>query len=587
MRPNISKQAIAFMLFCLPGAVAFAQTDALTLSGGVTSPGGTVSLPLSIASSTGNSPASIEWTFTYTNSDITLITVSPGAAATSAGKTVACAGSAGSYTCVLAGMNETTIQNGVAAVLTVTLSTSTVSTYIGVSNAMGASATGTTIPVTGTGASITTTLPQVTLTALSCDATTLYAGSSSTCTVTLSAAAPGGGVSVSLSDNSQVLNLPASVTVPASSSTATFTVTAEQSGVSGESTPAVTASLNSTSKSASFTVIICPCSVWSSTAQPVNPASTAKKAIEVGMKFTSDISGYITGVRFFKGSGNGGSHIGNLWSSAGTQLASVTFTNETASGWQVAYFSSPVAITANTTYVISYHAPQGHTATDNGFFTNAGVNSAPLHALADGQNGPDGVYINGSTAFPSTGASATNYWVDAVFNTSPTIGTAAPVSLWAPTATPQNQAASTAQPAQLGMTFLSSVPGYVTGVRFYKSTKNTGKHLGYLWTSTGTLLISVTFTLESASGWQQANFSSPVAINANTPYVISYWSPKGHYADDAGFFGTSGTTSQMLYSPPDGQYGSNGSNNASNAFPTSECGATNYWVDVVFTTAIQ
>jgi len=78
-----------------------------------------------------------------------------------------------------------------------------------------------------------------------------------------------------------------------------------------------------------------------------------------------------------------------------------------------------------------------------------------------------------------------------------------------------------------------------------------------------------------------------LAIEANTAYVTSYWSPKGYYADDAGYFATSGIRSQMLYAPPDGQYGPNGSYAARNAFPASSANASNYWVDLVFTTAIQ
>jgi len=318
----------------------------------------------------------------------------------------------------------------------------------------------------------------------------------------------------------------------------------------------------------------------------VNPASTNKQPIEVGMKFTSNVSGYVTGVRFFKASTNKGTHIGNLWTSSGTNLAKVAFSNETASGWQVAYFRSPVAITANTTYVISYHAPQGHNAADSGVFTTS-VTNLPLQALEDVQNGPNGVYEYGSTGFPTTGSSATNYWVDVIFNTSATIGTALPVSLWAPTAVPTKSAVSTTQAEELGLTFMSEVPGYISGVRFYKSSKNFGQHIGNLWTSTGTLLASVTFTNESASGWQQANFATPVAINANTPYVVSYWAPKGRYADDAGYFATLGVTNQMLYAPPDGQYGPNGSYGTSNTFPASSASSSNYWVDVVFTTAIQ
>ena len=56
----------------------------------------------------------------------------------------------------------------------------------------------------------------------------------------------------------------------------------------------------------------------------------------------------------------------------GTQLAAATFSGETASGWQQVSFDSPVAIDANTTYVASYHAPNGHYAATNGYFATGG-----------------------------------------------------------------------------------------------------------------------------------------------------------------------------------------------------------------------
>ena len=76
----------------------------------------------------------------------------------------------------------------------------------------------------------------------------------------------------------------------------------------------------------------------------------------------------------------------------GTLLATVTFTGETASGWQQANFATPVAITANTTYVVSYHAPNGHYTGDDAYFRAAGVDRPPLHALRDGVDGANGVY---------------------------------------------------------------------------------------------------------------------------------------------------------------------------------------------------
>ena len=101
---------------------------------------------------------------------------------------------------------------------------------------------------------------------------------------------------------------------------------------------------------------------------------------------------------------------------AGTLLASVTFTNETATGWQQATLATPVAITANTTYVVSYYAPVGQYAVNASYFTAAVVNASTA-ALADGASGGNGVYKYGASGFPTQTFNASNYWVDVVFNT--------------------------------------------------------------------------------------------------------------------------------------------------------------------------
>jgi uncharacterized protein (TIGR03437 family) len=138
------------------------------------------------------------------------------------------------------------------------------------------------------------------------------------------------------------------------------------------------------------------------------------------MKFRSKVAGYVLGVRFYKGPGNKGTHYGRLWSNTGTLLASAQFTNETASGWQQVIFSKPVAVSANTTYVVSYRAPSGRYSVDEGFFSGSGLASGPLYAFRDGEAGSNGVYKYGSTtAFPTSSFKSSNYWVDAVFNTAP------------------------------------------------------------------------------------------------------------------------------------------------------------------------
>ena len=139
-------------------------------------------------------------------------------------------------------------------------------------------------------------------------------------------------------------------------------------------------------------------------------------AVELGVKFQSDVAGTITGIRFYKATANTGTHVGNLWSSTGTLLGSITFSNETASGWQQMLFASPVAITSNTVYVASYHCTIGHYSEDDNYFLSNGVNNPPLHALTNGVSGGNGVYAYGtSSAFPNSTWNTANYWVDVVF----------------------------------------------------------------------------------------------------------------------------------------------------------------------------
>jgi hypothetical protein len=146
-----------------------------------------------------------------------------------------------------------------------------------------------------------------------------------------------------------------------------------------------------------------------------------QRGVELGLKFRSDIEGLITGVRFYKGGPeNGGQHVGHLWrisGTSGTLLSSVTFTNETPSGWQQALFETPVPILANTTYIVSYFAPQGKYSATPRRFESSGEDNDPLHALRDGDDGPNGVFRYGG-GFPDSTFNFTYYWVDVVFNNS-------------------------------------------------------------------------------------------------------------------------------------------------------------------------
>ena len=190
----------------------------------------------------------------------------------------------------------------------------------------------------------------------------------------------------------------------------------------------------------------CPCSIFPTTSSPVKVDSGDAASVNVGVKFTTTQPGYITGIRFYKAAANTGTHIGALWTSSGTQLANVTFTNESASGWQQANFSQPVAVKANATYVASYLAPTGHYSADAQYFASSGAGAAPVVANQSTGSSGNGVYLYGSSlAFPTKNFNATNYWVDVVMTT-------AGVSQTPPTVTTQSPA-----PDQTGVPINSPV----------------------------------------------------------------------------------------------------------------------------------
>ena len=135
-----------------------------------------------------------------------------------------------------------------------------------------------------------------------------------------------------------------------------------------------------------------PCTAWSSTTVPAITSENDPNAVELGVKFRSDLAGYIAGIRFYKGTGNTGTHVGNLWSVDGTNLATATFTNETDTGWQEVAFPTPVPIIANTVYVALLPCAERGLCGGRRHFVDSGVDNPPIHLLQNGVSGGNGVY---------------------------------------------------------------------------------------------------------------------------------------------------------------------------------------------------
>jgi hypothetical protein len=391
--------------------------------------------------------------------------------------------------------------------------------------------------------------------------------------------------------------------------------------------------------------------------------------LELGVKFRAGVSGFVYGIRFYKTTGNTGTHTGELYSGTGTRLAQAVFTGETATGWQQVLFTTPVSVAAGQTYIAAYYSSAGYYTSTNNYFTSAVVNG-PLTALADGTDGANGVYLYSPVpAFPVNTYQKSNYWVDLVFSSTQTApvsnaganqtivlpassvtlnGTASTGSitsyLWTQVSGPNtpvittpasvtttvtgliqgtyvfqlsvNNGASVSQvtvnvnpatsattifttqtpaggtgndsPLELGVKFRAGVSGFVYGIRFYKTTGNTGTHTGELYSGTGTRLAQAVFTGETATGWQQVLFTSPVSVAAGQTYIAAYYSSAGNYTSTNNYF-TSAIVNGPLTALADGTDGANGVYLYSPvpAFPVNTYQKSNYWVDLVFSSTLS
>ncbi len=172
-----------------------------------------------------------------------------------------------------------------------------------------------------------------------------------------------------------------------------YTVSARASSSTGVAMPAAT--------TWSFTTAAQTFSLYATTRTP-SATSTSTTPVTVGVQFSSTRAGKVTAIRYYAASTNTGRTV-KLYSSTGQVLGSAT-TTQTTAGWRTATFTTPVSITANTTYMASYHAPVGrYSTTTFGYFS--AYTAAPLTVPSNG-----GRMSNGDT-FPST-RSTTNFWVD-------------------------------------------------------------------------------------------------------------------------------------------------------------------------------
>jgi hypothetical protein len=135
---------------------------------------------------------------------------------------------------------------------------------------------------------------------------------------------------------------------------------------------------------------------------------------------------------------------------------------------------------------------------------------------------------------------------------------------------------------ELGIRFTSGVGGQIIAIRFWKASRETGSHVGHLWSASGQLLASVNFVNETASGWQQQSLARPLAVNANAVYVVTVNTGNTYYVTTHYAFAT-----KIVNHDLSSAAGSNGVFGPPGSFPTENYESSNYFRDVVFTPNAQ
>jgi uncharacterized protein (TIGR03437 family) len=286
---------VGFIFLSITSSPSQAQQVNVSLGSGSSVPGSTVALDLSLTTSGSAQPAIVQWTMNYPSADIAGVSVNDGPTATAAGKSVLCSSTPGSTTCVVYGVNQNRISDGVAATATfnVALGALDASAPVQIMGAAASAPDASVIATAGTGGTISisqSSQPPV-ASGLSCTPAGVTAPGTAACTVTLSSPAPAGGLNVTLASNNSNVSTPGSLAVPPGSSSAGFTATV--TAVTSAQNASLTASAGGVTKTFSLSIAL---PLWSISGT-ISPSSS-------GNGTTVTLSGAASAVVTADASGN-------------------------------------------------------------------------------------------------------------------------------------------------------------------------------------------------------------------------------------------------------------------------------------------
>ena len=476
----------------------------------------------------------------YATKDFTALSVTAGSAALAAGKSISCNGGSGIATCVVYGINSSSIANGVVASLNFTLSgtTTDTSSVISVSGGVGPSLGGSAIPTSTTGNSVTIQQPAgPAITGMACTPDSVIPPAPSTCAVTISSAAPGGGTPITIGAGSASVIVPSNFSIPSGATLASFQVAT--SSVSSDTAVNISATLGT--GTAVFPLwLVAPSPIGVTPDATVSQSSTSAVTSITSPSLTTTAANEL--LLAFVGAGPSTSAVTvSSVTGAGLTWVLVQRTNTQAGTAEIWRTFSPavlngVTVTANLSKsvytsitVMSFQGvdpsgPNGSGAIGASVSASAasGAPSATLTTTRDGSLvigvGDDPTTNTSRTTAPlqnlvSQDLTATNnaYWVQTQLNTTPLTGTAVSINDLAPTSDAYNlSAAEILAPSYCQSALVPASRSFAAGGGSTSVSIATGN--GCPWTATTNTPSWLSFSGNSGNG--NGTFSLIAAPNA-------------------------------------------------------------------------
>ncbi|PKH37434.1 protein of unknown function [Nocardioides alpinus] len=140
------------------------------------------------------------------------------------------------------------------------------------------------------------------------------------------------------------------------------------------------------------------------------------------------------------------------------------------------------------------------------------------------------------------------------------------------------------RPTEVGLQFVATSAGSVTGVEVYKVARASGAtpRRASLWNARGERLATAKIAPHAGKGWVTVRFTSPVEVLANRTYTVSAFAPKGRYAMTARGLRKSRVRGVLQTG---GERVGVRRHGGTSGFPKKAWRKSNYWVDVLFVPA--